>query len=238
MYKLAICDDDAHFASQLKEALTSSLHKRNITFELVTFDNPADLISYYENGNSFDLLFLDIVFTDTTGIKTARTLRSFNADSDIIFLSSSSDYALESFDVSPLHYLIKSNKLEKLEEALERFFQKHTELSFYIKSREGILALPISDILYFEIYGHNLSVHLSSGESHTFSGTLKKIEEDLPMCNFIRAHKSYLVNMAHITKIARYEITLSTGKSIPISKKNYLSIVSAFVDYSAGSLEK
>ena len=101
MYKLAICDDDAHFASQLKEALTSSLHKRNIAFELVTFDNPADLISYYENGNSFDLLFLDIVFTDTTGIKTARTLRSFNADSDIIFLSSSSDYALESFDVSP-----------------------------------------------------------------------------------------------------------------------------------------
>ena len=57
------------------------------------------------------------------------------------------------------------------------------------------------------------------------------------MCNFIRAHKSYLVNMAHITKIARYEITLSTGKSIPISKKNYLSIMSAFMDYSAGSLE-
>lgn len=145
--------------------------------------------------------------------------------------------ALESFDVSPLHYLIKSPKLEKLEEALDRFFDKHAEQNFYVKSREGILALPVSDILFFEIYGHDLSVHLTSGENHTFSGTLKKIEEDLPSSTFIRAHKSYLVNMAHIVKIARYQITLSTGQSVPISKKNYLSIMSAFVDYSTRSLE-
>ena len=144
---------------------------------------------------------------------------------------------MESFDVSPLHYLIKTDKLEKLEEALDRFFDKHADQSFYIKSREGILALPVSEILFFEIYGHDLSVHLISGENHTFSGTLKKIEEDLPGSTFIRAHKSYLVNMAHIVKIARYEISLSNGETVPISKKNYLSIMSAFVDYSTRSVE-
>jgi len=231
MYRFAICDDDSQFASLLKEALITNLNRRNISFEILSFDSPSSLISRFEH------LFLDIVFQDTTGIQTARRLRSFRIDTDIIFLSSSSDYALESFDVSPLHYLIKSPKLEKLEEALDRFFDKHAEQNFYVKSREGILALPVSDILFFEIYGHDLSVHLTSGENHTFSGTLKKIEEDLPSSTFIRAHKSYLVNMAHIVKIARYQITLSTGQSVPISKKNYLSIMSAFVDYSTRSLE-
>lgn len=234
MYRFAICDDDSQFASLLKEALITNLNRRNISFEILSFDSPSSLISRFEQGESFDLLFLDIVFQDTTGIQTARRLRSFRIDTDIIFLSFSSDYALESFDVSPLHYLIKSPKLE---EALDRFFDKHAEQNFYVKSREGILALPVSDILFFEIYGHDLSVHLTSGENHTFSGTLKKIEEDLPSSTFIRAHKSYLVNMAHIVKIARYQITLSTGQSVPISKKNYLSIMSAFVDYSTRSLE-
>ena len=238
MYRFAICDDDSQFASLLKEALITNLNRRNISFEILSFGlSLSSLISRFEQGESFDLLFLDIVFQDTTGIQTARRLRSFRIDTDIIFLSSSSDYALESFDVSPLHYLIKSPKLEKLEEALDRFFDKHAEQNFYVKSREGILALPVSDILFFEIYGHDLSVHLTSGENHTFSGTLKKIEEDLPSSTFIRAHKSYLVNMAHIVKIARYQITLSTGQSVPISKKNYLSIMSAFVDYSTRSLE-
>lgn len=237
MYRFAICDDDPQFAALLKEALISRLNSRNIAFEISSFDTPSDLISRFEQGEPYDLLFLDIVFQDTTGIQTARRLRSFHTDTDIIFLSSSSDYALESFDVSPLHYLIKTDKLEKLEEALDRFFDKHADQSFYIKSREGILALPVSEILFFEIYGHDLSVHLISGENHTFSGTLKKIEEDLPGSTFIRAHKSYLVNMAHIVKIARYEISLSNGKTIPISKKNYLSIMSAFVDYSTRSVE-
>lgn len=237
MYRFAICDDDPQFAALLKEALISRLNSRNIVFEISSFDTPSDLISRFEQGEPFDLLFLDIVFQDTTGIQMARRLRSFHTDTDIIFLSSSSDYALESFDVSPLHYLIKTNKLEKLEEALDRFFDKHADQSFYIKSREGILALPVSDILFFEIYGHDLSVHLISGENHTFSGTLKKIEEDLPGSTFIRAHKSYLVNMAHIVKIARYEISLSNGETVPISKKNYLSIMSAFVDYSTRSVE-
>ena len=237
MYRFAICDDDPQFAALLKEALISRLNSRNIAFEISSFDTPSDLISRFEQGEPYDLLFLDIVFQDTTGIQTARRLRSFHTDTDIIFLSSSSDYALESFDVSPLHYLIKTDKLEKLEEALDRFFDKHADQSFYIKSREGILALPVSEILFFEIYGHDLSVHLISGENHTFSGTLKKIEEDLPGSTFIRAHKSYLVNMAHIVKIARYEISLSNGKTIPISKKNYLSIMSAFVDYSTRSIE-
>ncbi|CDD35290.1 lytTr DNA-binding region [Roseburia sp. CAG:309] len=237
MYRFAICDDDPQFAALLKEALISQLNNRNIAFEISFFDTPSDLISRFEQEEPYDLLFLDIVFQDTTGIQMARRLRSFHTDTDIIFLSSSSDYALESFDVSPLHYLIKTDKLEKLEEALDRFFDKHADQSFYIKSREGILSLPVSEILFFEIYGHDLSVHLISGENHTFSGTLKKIEEDLPGSTFIRAHKSYLVNMAHIVKIVRYEISLSNGKTVPISKKNYLSIMSAFVDYSTRSVE-
>ncbi|MGN1206052.1 MAG: LytR/AlgR family response regulator transcription factor [Eubacterium sp.] len=237
MYKFAICDDDTRFTSLFKEILVSRLHGRSISFELLSFDTPSDLIACFENNELFDLVFLDVVFQDTTGIKTAHKLRSFNTNTDIVFISSSSDYALESFDVSPLHYLIKSESLEKLDEALDRFFNKHTVQSFYIKSREGILALPLSDILFFEIYGHDLSVHLKSGITHTFSGTLKKLEEDLHANTFIRAHKSYLVNMAHITKIARYEISLSNGESIPISKKNYLRITSTFLDYSSGSIE-
>lgn len=85
MYRFAICDDDSQFASLLKEALITNLNRRNISFEILSFDSPSSLISRFEQGESFDLLFLDIVFQDTTGIQTARRLRSFRIDTDIIF---------------------------------------------------------------------------------------------------------------------------------------------------------
>ena len=121
MYRFAICDDDSQFASLLKEALITNLNRRNISFEILSFDSPSSLISRFEQGESFDLLFLDIVFQDTTGIQTARRLRSFRIDTDIIFLSSSSDYALESFDVSPLHYLSNHQNWKNWKKRLTAF---------------------------------------------------------------------------------------------------------------------
>lgn len=233
MYKIAICDDDTQFGTSLEKVLTSRLQERNVAFELTVFQNPSELLAAFENDGTFHLIFMDILYEQhTNGIEIARKIRSFHTDTDIVFLSYSSDYALESYEVSPLHYIIKSHVMEKIEEALNRFFSKHSEQSFYIKTREGILSLPVSDILYFEIYGHNLSVYLKSGESHTFSGTLKKVESQLPPSLFIRAHKSFLVNMEHIVKIARYEITLSNDATVPVSKKKYPAIMNAFAEYS------
>lgn len=233
MYKIAICDDDTQFGTSLEKVLTSRLQERNVAFELTVFQNPSELLAAFENDGTFHLIFMDILYEQhTNGIEIARKIRSFHTDTDIVFLSYSSDYALESYEVSPLHYIIKSHVMEKIEEALNRFFNKHSEQNFYIKTREGILSVPVSDILYFEIYGHNLSVYVKSGKSHTFSGTLKKVESQLPPSLFIRAHKSFLVNMEYIVKIARYEITLSNDATVPVSKKKYPAIMNAFVEYS------
>lgn len=234
MYKIAICDDNTQFSTSLEKVLTSRLQERNVGFELTVFQDPSELLAAFENDGTFHLIFLDILYEKhpANGIEIARKIRSFHTNTDFVFLSYSSDYALESYEVSPLHYIIKSPVMEKLEDALNRFFNKHSEQNFYIKTREGILSLPVSDILYFEIYGHNISVYVKSGKSHTFSGTLKKVESQLPPSLFIRAHKSFLVNMEHIVKIARYEITLSNDATVPVSKKKYPAIMNAFAEYS------
>lgn len=150
MYKIAICDDNTQFGTSLEKALTSRLQERNVGFELTVFQDPSELLAAFENDGTFHLIFLDILYEKhhANGIEIARKIRSLHTNTDIVFLSYSSDYALESYEVSPLHYIIKSPDMEKIEEALNRFFNKHSEQNFYIKTREGILSLPHS------LYGH------------------------------------------------------------------------------------
>lgn len=82
-----------------------------------------------------------------------------------------------------------------------------------------------------EIFGHEIIIHKTDGVKESCTGTLKELEVLLPAQTFVRPHRSYLVNLDHISEIARYQIRLSSGDTIPISKKLYKQIQNSFIDY-------
>lgn len=231
MYEIALCDDDNTFSDAFGRMLSDALDAKDVSYRLTSFSDIISLQNALENGITYHLIFLDIIFQKEDGLFFANFLRKQKWKTDLIFVTSSSDYAVAGYDAAPLHYLLKPVSSDKLEQALERFLDKNNPLSICFTTPKGILHIRLSDILYFEIYDHNIIIHKTDRKKETCIGTLKDIEISLPPMTFVRPHRSYLVNLDYISEIVRYRMRLSSGETIPISKNLYNQIQDKFIDY-------
>ncbi len=231
MYKIAICDDDAVFLSSFRPMLEDALTKRNVSYHVSVFSDPDNLSHAMKEDEKYDLLFLDIYYDTEKGIQFAKSLRKNNDQTDIVFMTALTSYALESYDAAPLHYLLKPIDPEKLDIALDRFLEKNAPQKLHFMTTRGHLCTPIDDILFFEIYGHEIVIHLTNNTKEICIGTLKGLEQLLPDMTFVRPHRSYLVNLKHIAEITRYQIRLSSGDLVPVSKNLFNSTLNAFINY-------
>ena len=91
--------------------------------------------------------------------------------------------------------------------------------------------LPAADILFAEIFDHELHIHTVDGRTLCGRGHLSALERQLAGRAFLRCHKSYLVNLQFVTGLCRYRITLTGGAAVPVSKQNYLAIQQAIDAY-------
>lgn len=231
MYKIALCDDDTFFYVYFEHLLSKLLSNKAISYKLDYYPTTTSLEIAIRQGTFYDLIFLDILIDLDNGIDFARQIRTLDQNVNIIFVSSSSDYALNCYDLAPLHYLVKPFNIEKLETALNRFFEKYNVPKLCFQIPGEIHAIEISDILYFEVYSHKVHLKKTNGETISFLSSLREVEEFLPLMTFMRSHKSYIVNMQYISNIVRYKITLTSGENIPVSKGRYLGVQNRFIEY-------
>lgn len=230
MYEIAICDDDAAFTAAFQQQLGRALDDRGAESRVTVFSEPDALRDAVAGGRRFDLLFLDVLFARAErGISLAASLREMGCAADIVFMSSSPDFAAASFDVSPLHYLLKPVAEEKLRTALDRFLDKNTPCFLRLHTHGGHLQLPLSEVAFFEIFVREIVVHKTDGTKESCVGTLKELEDRLPASGFVRPHRSYLVNLDHITEIVRYQLRVTTGETVPVSQKLYAHVQQAII---------
>lgn len=231
MYRFFICDDDGDFAAQLGERLTDALHRRGEDADLRLFSEPAQVLDAMEQGEPCDLLFLDILFGEEKGIRFARKLRERGWGTDLVFVTASDEYAVDGYDVQPLHYLLKPVDDSRIDEALSRFFRRRTSQMLTLATPHGLLRMPVADALYFEIYNHTVTLHLTDGGNRSWRCSLGELENDLPPNCFVRTHRSYLVNLEHIAEIGRGDVRLDTGDRIPVSKTAYAGVRLALLNF-------
>ena len=232
MYDIAVCDDDAVFAAAFRSQLTQALDGRGIAYDIRLFSDPDALQQDIRDGKRYELLFLDILFAEAErGIRLANSLRDTGCDADIIFMSSSPDFAAASFDASPLHYLIKPVQAEKLSAALDRFLAKNTPYLLRLETNRGYIQTTLADVTFFEIFSREIVIHKTNGEKETCVGALKDLQQRLPAYTFVRPHRSYLVNLDHISEIVRYQIRVTTGETIPVSQKLYTQVQQAIINH-------
>ena len=146
-------------------------------------------------------------------------------------MSSTPDFAAASFDVAPLHYLVKPVSEEKLSSALDRFLDKSAPCLFHFATTRRHLQVPLTEIVYFEIFLRDIVIHKANGTKETCVGTLKELESRLPAHTFVRPHRSYLVNLDQISEIARYMIRVSTGETVPVSQKLFAQVQQAIISH-------
>jgi DNA-binding LytR/AlgR family response regulator len=189
------------------------------------FTNPVRAFEYLSE-NRVDILFIDIQMPDLSGIELVRNLEYKPV---IIFTTAFDQYAIEGFKVDAVDYLLKpvdySEFLKATEKAKHWITAKNKILDLkadkeflFIKSEYKIIRIDLYSIKYIEGMSEYVRIHRDHNKSVMSLLSLKSLEEHLPEDQFMRVHKSYIINLKKISEIENNYIVCSDGKTIPVSK--------------------
>lgn len=221
MISIAICDDDIAITGRIESILQNIANKNFIQIDTEVFWRGKQLTELIENGDYFDIIFLDIEMGKEDGISVARKIRETDKKVLIVYVTSHESYMKDSFDVRPFRFLVKPVSEEQIERC---FLKAHEEISsedsyFRYTYQRVSHKIPIRDILYFESRKRKIYVITSKGIFELY-GKLSDIEESLKgsKTNFLRVHQSFLVNYRYVDELGYDFIVLESGKRIPISE--------------------
>ena len=219
---IILCDDDPVFLKALRSEVERTFSRLNMKATIRTFNSPTDISP--EQLAACDMAFLDIDFEseNCNGIDIARTLRQVNSHTLIFFVTNYIDYAPVGYEVQAFRYILKRDMGEVLERYILQAMENMAEGQEYLRLRdkEQTIDLPLEHISYLEVLDHYVSIHTGS-ENYTLHATLSGMESEMEAHGFLRIHKSYLVNMAHIRKFRSRECLLLDGTTLAVSEKNY-----------------
>ena len=176
--KIAICDDDSRCLEHVLDLLHDYDEEcKDHTLEPVRFSSPEELLTTTKQGVFYDIYLLDIMMPHINGIQLGEALRATGSEGKIIYLTSSKEYALDSFRIRAFHYLIKPVEkapfFQVLDEALHSI-QIKRDKGMIIKTKEGTSRLTFDSILYAKLSKRSIVYHLTNGktlESNTLRGT-------------------------------------------------------------------
>jgi DNA-binding LytR/AlgR family response regulator len=180
----------------------------------------------YLSENNIDLLFIDIQMPDLSGLELVRNLEYKPA---IIFTTAYDKYAMEGFKVDAIDYLLKPvdyPEFLKAAEKAKRWICTKNEIVriksdkefLFIKSEHKIIRIELKTIKYIEGMSEYVRIHRENAKSIMSLLSLKSIEEQLPEEQFMRVHKSFIVNLKKISEIESNTIVCGDGVAIPVSK--------------------
>lgn len=210
----AIAIDDEPMALEVIKA-----HAKKVSFlELKeTFVSAMEALEYLKS-NTIDLVFLDINMPDITGLDFSQLLPP---DAAFIFTTAYSQYAVDAFNLKALDYLMKPIDFNRFMQACQKAHQevkKEEANSEYLFVKDGYdwVRVSLEDLLYVESDGNYLTFREKTRKTLTRM-TMTEAQELLPKKNFFRIHKSYLVNLSHVQKIERHQVSVSENEFVPIA---------------------
>ncbi|MGI5855408.1 MAG: LytR/AlgR family response regulator transcription factor [Candidatus Merdivicinus sp.] len=234
--RVAVCDDSPLDRGLITDLLRLYFAERSIRLDLVSYENGASLLDDVEDGKWYDVIFLDIYMNGPLGMEVARRLRALLYDGEIVFLTASADFAVDSYDVEAAGYLLKPHSYEKLCTVMDRIVQNFDISTYQIWRRSQSIRIPYSEILYVESCNSKCILHRKGHNTYVVYKRLSDIEEELDDCRFLRCHQSYLVNMDYIQQVDK-QFQLTTGDLVHIRQRGLKAIRQIYLDYIAAKAD-
>lgn len=228
--KIAVCDDEKRFIDAVCPLLAQWAKEHDIVLTLYRFTNGDDLIAAHRN-ECMDLIILDVIMPLLNGMDTAREIRNHDAAVPIVFLSSSRDFAVDSYEIKALHYLMKPVDAAKLFSILDDFLHTfiHAQNTFIAQTAIGFCKIVMTDVVYLEAQNKLVLVHFINGRSIEIREKFSKCEEVFsPKNGFCRCHRSYIVNLSHVEAFSRTQLLTSHKHELPISRNSYTTFKEAY----------
>jgi len=229
--RIAICDDERIFADRLAALVQSELSKHCCKAEMHIFTDSVEAAHSLE-CEQFDAVFLDVEMPNLDGMTLAGRIRAIRPDAAIIFVTCHNDMVFQSFHYQPLWFVRKNELEQEIPPVVHTLFKRIVDSTqeCTLELVGGICVFPLQDMIYFESYGHCITLHTIDSTKRC-KNTLSELEQQLMATPFVRINSGLLVNCVHIRHIAKYSITLINGTSLRVSRSRLKDLKQKFNQY-------
>ena len=215
---ILICEDEEEAALALKKLILLSLPDACI----MVFNTGADTLAFLRSNKAPDVCFLDIIMPEMNGIVLAARMREESYKGAIVFLTSTNDYAAQSYEVGAYSYLLKPPKDKDVAAILCRLEEQQKAVDNYgmpVKTKKMSMFVLFKDLSYVEVINHKVYFRLINGDEIEINARLSEITSLLLADpRFAQCHGSFVVNMDDIYQIQGNYALMNRGMKIPISK--------------------
>lgn len=220
MIRIAIVDDDCYLCSNIEKVLLAYDRVSTYDLEVEVFFNGDSLLSYMEEEDNFDLIFLDIEMNGYNGVEVGKIIRERHQNNitQIVYITACDGYDRQLFQIRPMGFLEKPLKNNDIISTVETYIKLYAGMDnmFSFTYNRKKIKIPYKEIIYFK--SDNKKIELCTTEElYDFYGKLNDITGSLP-CEFMIIHKSYIVNRMYIEKYGYNSITVINQDELPISQ--------------------
>lgn len=200
--KVGLVDDRLIDLDKL-QAIVSGISGVDIVFSTLSAEEAYEHIKKEE----IDLLIADIEMPSLSGYELADIIHSHALNISVIFVTGSSGYAVHAFELNVHDYIMKPYPKERLVKSVERLLEKTKSAEIhgrlYLKQKNEIHILQKKDIIFIERSGRSTTIYTKSGPIKTYQ-TLNELEGELRERDFIRSHRSFIINIHYVKNFSLY----------------------------------
>ena len=235
MLRIAICDDEQLYLDKTRAMLEQYVAVHDVEFSAETFLKPSVLLDSIEGGERHDIYLLDIYMPGVSGMSVATELRSKGVRSPIIFLTSSTEHAVEAFGVDATHYLLKPYTQQNFFAAMDKAMQSisaQAEQSIVLKIDGEYQNVLVDHILYCEAADNYQRLWMKDGDSLLVRMTASELYGMLESFGcFHRCGRAYILNLNHVKKVTVNSSVLKNGVELPLPHSAVAPLRSAFFSH-------
>lgn len=237
MLRIAICDDNRAMVDFLHRQVNGILQGEYVSFVLDMYTD-GEKLKRVHLRDKYDILFLDICMPNVSGFDIAELIRGISQKTVIVFVTSNDHLVFESFNYQPFYFIRKSSlanmqlEVEQTLKKLIKLLHRHTVLELH-SVQDGKVYVVASDILYVESRGHYLHYKMISGKSIVVRGKISEAETELTSLEFLRIHKSYIVNMYNILAIdkGKSELVVVENQKLRIGRLYESDVAQSYKEF-------
>ncbi len=226
--RIAICDDSISEQRQMLAAL----REYDPTRRPECFLNGKDMLEAAEKEPPFDIAFLDIYMPGENGVEIAEAMQKISPSTGIVFVTTSTDHAVEAFSLNALHYLVKPVTGEGVTESFRRLckLRKKKRPCLVLPSGNSSHTVYLDEISFIQSIGHAKEVHMSDGRMIRVWMPMEELEEKLGE-NFLKLNRSFIVNMEQIEQMGMDTCLLRDGSQLDFARRERGAIRAAYDRY-------
>lgn len=226
--RIAVCEDDAAERNQFLDALRGWDPTR--TAEV--FSDAASFLEAVKMSPPFSIAFLDIYLPDENGVKAAAALRELSPETGIVFVTTSTEHAVEAYSLCVLHYLVKPVSAEGIREAFRRLARQNVRRRTVLSLMVGrnIRTVYQDEIICLQSINHAVEISLTGGRLIKVWSPLSELEERMDGA-FLKINRGTLVNMEHIEQMGADICILRDGTRLPVSGRERAGVRAAYNEF-------